>query len=195
MYGTGDLDDLGVKVALDKEGPPLDPDAELPAADPDTSAVREYLARRFPALADAPLKDGRSAATSSPPTPTSSPPAPGARARGSSAAARATASSTARRSPSGRRARCAAASRCPRASGSAIARPGSRCARRVPVADNRGTFRFDACRAACPRPPARSQPAVATASAQENPIFQSPGIVPPFANDPACKPAENIRIP
>jgi pimeloyl-ACP methyl ester carboxylesterase len=28
-----------------------------------------------------------------------------------------------------------------------------------------------------------------TASAQENPIFQSPGIPPPGANDPACKPA------
>ena len=32
MYGTGDLDELGVKAALDVEGPPLDPDAELPAA-------------------------------------------------------------------------------------------------------------------------------------------------------------------
>jgi len=59
MYGTGDLDDLGVKVALDKEGPPLDPDAELPAAGATEPAVREYLARRFPALADAPLKEGR----------------------------------------------------------------------------------------------------------------------------------------
>ena len=59
MYGTGDLDDLGVKVALDKEGPPLDPDAELPAAGATEPVVREYLARRFPALADAPLKEGR----------------------------------------------------------------------------------------------------------------------------------------
>ena len=59
MYGTGDLDDLGVKVALDKEGPPLDPDAELPAAGATEPGVRAYLAERFPALADAPLKEGR----------------------------------------------------------------------------------------------------------------------------------------
>jgi len=59
MYGTGDVDELGVKVALDKEGPPLEPDAELPAAGATEPAVREYLARRFPALADAPLNEGR----------------------------------------------------------------------------------------------------------------------------------------
>jgi glycine/D-amino acid oxidase-like deaminating enzyme len=59
MYGTGDLDDLGVKAALDLEGPPLDPDAELPAASTTEPAVRSYLAARFPALADAPLKEGR----------------------------------------------------------------------------------------------------------------------------------------
>ena len=59
MYGTGDLDDLGVKAALDREGPPLDPDAELPPAGATEPAVRAYLAERFPALADAPLKEGR----------------------------------------------------------------------------------------------------------------------------------------
>src|SRR5919197_4093034 len=31
--------------------------------------------------------------------------------------------------------------------------------------------------------------AAAPASAQENPIYQSPGIAPPGANDPSCKPA------
>jgi len=55
-YGTGDLDGLGVKAAWDQQGPPLDPDADLPAA---TAAVqrltRGYLADRFPALAEAPL--------------------------------------------------------------------------------------------------------------------------------------------
>jgi sarcosine oxidase len=60
MYGTGDLDDLGVKAALDEEGPPLDPDAELPAAGSTEPRVREYLELRFPALAAAPLREGRS---------------------------------------------------------------------------------------------------------------------------------------
>ncbi len=56
FYGTGDIDGLGVKVAWDKEGPPLDPDAELPGP---TELVertsREYAAERFPALAEAPV--------------------------------------------------------------------------------------------------------------------------------------------
>lgn len=56
VYGTGDLDALGVKFAWDAEGPPLDPDAELPPATPATEALsRAYLAERFPALAHAPL--------------------------------------------------------------------------------------------------------------------------------------------
>jgi glycine/D-amino acid oxidase-like deaminating enzyme len=53
MYGTGDLDGLGVKAALDTEGPPLDPDAELPPAGETEPAVRAYCAERFPALAAA----------------------------------------------------------------------------------------------------------------------------------------------
>jgi len=59
MYGTADVDALGVKAALDEEGPPLDPDAELPAAGVTEARVRAYLADRFPALADAPLREGR----------------------------------------------------------------------------------------------------------------------------------------
>jgi sarcosine oxidase len=56
MYGTGDLDGLGAKAATDAEGPPLAPDAELPPADPGNERrTRDYLARRFPALATAPL--------------------------------------------------------------------------------------------------------------------------------------------
>ena len=57
VYGTGDLDDLGVKGAPDFEGPALAPDDDLPQTDPDNERwIRDYFARRFPALADAPLK-------------------------------------------------------------------------------------------------------------------------------------------
>ena len=56
MYGTGDLDALGVKIAWDQEGPPLDPDAVLPPATGGRERLtRGYVADRFPALADAPL--------------------------------------------------------------------------------------------------------------------------------------------
>jgi glycine/D-amino acid oxidase-like deaminating enzyme len=56
-YGTGDVDGLGVKVAPDVEGPALDPDAELPAATPEGEQdARAYARRRFPTLADAPLR-------------------------------------------------------------------------------------------------------------------------------------------
>ena len=56
VYGTGDLDALGVKVAWDMEGPPLDPDADLPPATAETEQLaRGYVADRFPALARAGL--------------------------------------------------------------------------------------------------------------------------------------------
>ena len=60
LYGTGDIDSLGAKVALDHEGPPLDPDADLPDAATTEPGVRAYLRERFPALADATLADARS---------------------------------------------------------------------------------------------------------------------------------------
>ena len=55
-YGLGDLDGRGVKVAPDVEGPEIDPETveRLPLAEHERQA-REYLARRFPALADAPV--------------------------------------------------------------------------------------------------------------------------------------------
>ena len=57
MYGTSDIDGLGGKGAPDAEGPDLAPDADLPPADaPDERVARDYMRRRFPALADAPLK-------------------------------------------------------------------------------------------------------------------------------------------
>jgi sarcosine oxidase len=59
MYGTADIDGLGFKAAYDAEGPPLDPDAELPATHTTEPAVRAYLHDRFPALATAPLVEAR----------------------------------------------------------------------------------------------------------------------------------------
>jgi sarcosine oxidase len=59
-YGTGDVDGLGVKAAPDVEGPPLDPDAPLPPTSATgEAAARAYLRRRFPSLAQAPLRGGR----------------------------------------------------------------------------------------------------------------------------------------
>jgi glycine/D-amino acid oxidase-like deaminating enzyme len=59
MYGTGDIDGIGAKMALDLEGPPLDPDAPLPPGGTTEPVVRAYVAQRFPALADAPLNEVR----------------------------------------------------------------------------------------------------------------------------------------
>jgi glycine/D-amino acid oxidase-like deaminating enzyme len=59
VYGTADLDALGVKAASDVEGPPLDPDAELPATATTEQAVRAYLRDRFPALESARLREAR----------------------------------------------------------------------------------------------------------------------------------------
>jgi sarcosine oxidase len=60
MYGTADLDRLGVKAAIDVEGESLDPDAELTADMTSESDVRSYLRERFPALEHATLLDARS---------------------------------------------------------------------------------------------------------------------------------------
>ena len=103
IYGTRDIDGLGVKAAPDFDGPPLDPDAELPPATRAGRGARAALPRRaLPGArgrAAERLEDA--AATSSRPTPTSSPRRiPSTRPSGCSAAAPATASSTARRSPS-----------------------------------------------------------------------------------------------
>ena len=59
MYGTADLDGLGVKAALDIEGPPLDPDAPLDDEPRTEPGVRAYLRDRFPALEHAPLAEAR----------------------------------------------------------------------------------------------------------------------------------------
>ena len=56
IYGTRDIDGLGVKAAPDFDGPPLEPDADLPPASAEGEALaRGFLGARFPALARAPL--------------------------------------------------------------------------------------------------------------------------------------------
>jgi sarcosine oxidase len=61
MYGTGDIDNLGIKVAPDEDGPYLDPDADLPPTRATTELrAHEYLSWRFPGLALAPMRSSRS---------------------------------------------------------------------------------------------------------------------------------------
>ena len=60
VYGTGDVDGHGVKVAPDREGPPFDPEAGQRVASPENEQrAREYIATRFPGLAGAPLVGAR----------------------------------------------------------------------------------------------------------------------------------------
>ena len=60
VYGIPDLDAHGFKVGLDRHGPPIDPDTAERLVDPAAIATaREFLARRFPALVQAPLVDAR----------------------------------------------------------------------------------------------------------------------------------------
>ena len=60
VYGIPDLDAHGFKVGLDRHGPPIDPDTADRLVDGAAVATaREFLARRFPALAGAPLVDAR----------------------------------------------------------------------------------------------------------------------------------------
>lgn len=55
-YGLPDIEGRGFKLACDVHGPPIDPDtAERTPTAAGISAAREFLARRFPALAGAPL--------------------------------------------------------------------------------------------------------------------------------------------
>jgi len=56
VYGLGDLDGRGVKVAPDREGPEFDPDTDPRVASAEGEAeARRCLTERFPALANAPL--------------------------------------------------------------------------------------------------------------------------------------------
>jgi glycine/D-amino acid oxidase-like deaminating enzyme len=60
IYGTPDLEQRGFKMALDRHGPPIDPDTDERTVTADVLAtVRAHLARRFPALQAAPLLEAR----------------------------------------------------------------------------------------------------------------------------------------
>jgi glycine/D-amino acid oxidase-like deaminating enzyme len=60
FYGHGEIEGLGVKVAPDFPGDEVDPDTLERRPSPELErAARDYIARRFPALADAPLIGGR----------------------------------------------------------------------------------------------------------------------------------------
>lgn len=59
-YGLPDTEGRGVKIAIDRHGPPFDPDSGDRATTSEGLAeVRRYLADRLPDLANAPLNDSR----------------------------------------------------------------------------------------------------------------------------------------
>ena len=59
IYGLPDFEGRGFKVSLDRHGPAFDPDNGSRTLTPETLAtVRNFVARRFPALKDAPLVSG-----------------------------------------------------------------------------------------------------------------------------------------
>jgi sarcosine oxidase len=56
IYGVGDLDGRGFKASPDRHGPEFEPDTDDRVVSPEREReAREYLGRRFPALAGAPL--------------------------------------------------------------------------------------------------------------------------------------------
>ena len=60
FYGMPDIESRGFKIAHDRHGVRVDPDTQSRVATPEASAIaREYLARRFPALRDAPIVETR----------------------------------------------------------------------------------------------------------------------------------------
>ena len=60
VYGMPDIEGRGLKIAFDEHGEGVDPDTQSRIVSPEmTKAVREYVARRFPALRDAPIVETR----------------------------------------------------------------------------------------------------------------------------------------
>ena len=59
-YGIPDLENRGFKVAPDRHGPAFDPDrGDRTITREGIAAMRDFLARRFPPLQDAPLLEAR----------------------------------------------------------------------------------------------------------------------------------------
>ena len=59
-YGMPDIEGRGLKIALDAHGVPADPDTQSRiVSEKSAKEMREYVARRFPALKDAPIAETR----------------------------------------------------------------------------------------------------------------------------------------
>jgi len=59
-YGMPDIESRGLKIALDAHGVPADPDTQSRVvSEKSAKEMREYVARRFPALKDAPIAETR----------------------------------------------------------------------------------------------------------------------------------------
>lgn len=59
-YGLPDIDGRGVKIAIDRHGPPFDPDtSDRVASGEGLNEARRCLARRLPALKDSPVTEAR----------------------------------------------------------------------------------------------------------------------------------------
>jgi monomeric sarcosine oxidase len=60
VYGMPDLESRGFKIAFDSHGERVDPDTQSRVVSVESiERVREYVAKRFPALADAPIVETR----------------------------------------------------------------------------------------------------------------------------------------
>lgn len=60
MYGMPDLETRGLKIAIDRHGERVDPDTQSRVVSNErVDEVRRYIARRFPALRDAPIVETR----------------------------------------------------------------------------------------------------------------------------------------
>jgi len=60
VYGLPDLESRGFKIAFDAHGERVDPDTQSRVVSPESAAaIRKYVARRFPAMKDAPVVETR----------------------------------------------------------------------------------------------------------------------------------------